>query len=369
MSRSTGRLISIGLALLRTPFSWPRRKPSSPKRILVLHHLLLGDSIMLTGLLASLRARFPDAELAMAMPAGLVPLYQHRPYGVEPLPFNPRDAATIRALITRPSPDWVLIPAENRYSWLARAMGARWITAFAGDQPAWKNWMVDECLPCPDTPMAWGDWAATMADHDARPVFHPDHWPAPTAAPFKQPVAPYVVIHIGSSSPLRRWEPEKWRTLAAHCESLGLEIALSCGPNERELAAAVDPEGRMHHFAGNLSLAQLWQLLAQARIVISLDTGVAHLVHLTGTPSVIIYGPGSPVLFSGGEFWRDHPEIKVALPDYACRDENIIFMRHIPWAGHCGRTLKACQSPRCMIDLPVQSAIDAVHTLLSQTST
>jgi hypothetical protein len=51
------RIASVALAILR--WGWARRRPAMPRRILVLHRLLLGDTLMVTALLAKLRARFP----------------------------------------------------------------------------------------------------------------------------------------------------------------------------------------------------------------------------------------------------------------------------------------------------------------------
>ena len=56
-----------------------RRKPAAPQRILVAHHLLLGDTLMLTPLIAKLRERFPEAEIVMTTPKAIAPLYEKRP--------------------------------------------------------------------------------------------------------------------------------------------------------------------------------------------------------------------------------------------------------------------------------------------------
>ena len=56
-SRGRMRYASVALALARWGFR--RRAPAGPRRILVLHHLLLGDTLMLTALLAKLREQYP----------------------------------------------------------------------------------------------------------------------------------------------------------------------------------------------------------------------------------------------------------------------------------------------------------------------
>ena len=49
--------------------------------------------------------------------------------------------------------------------------------------------------------------------------------------------------------------------------------------------------------AGRTGLAELAAIVAAASIVISNDTGVAHLAVAYGTPSVTLFGPVSPALY------------------------------------------------------------------------
>jgi ADP-heptose:LPS heptosyltransferase len=46
--------------------------------------------------------------------------------------------------------------------------------------------------------------------------------------------------------------------------------------------------------AGNLDLGGLAALVASARLVVSGDTGIAHLASAYATPSVVLFGPTSP---------------------------------------------------------------------------
>src|SRR5688572_30960030 len=95
-----------------------------PRRILVAHNLLLGDTLMLTPLLAKLRERHPQAETTLLAAPSAVPLYEQRPYGARALPFRPADSATTEALLLEAPFDMAFVVGDNRYSWLAAAMGA-----------------------------------------------------------------------------------------------------------------------------------------------------------------------------------------------------------------------------------------------------
>ena len=192
-----------------------RKPPVAIRRVLLAHHLLLGDTLMLTPLIAKLRALHPKVEIAMTVPRAIAPLYSTRPYGVRALPWDPKHANS--ALFTEEPFDLGLVPGDNRYAWLAAAMHSRWIVAFAGDPNERKNWPIDELRPYPDRPAAWGDMVATLVDGPAPLPYKPADWPAPAAAPFAAPAQPYAVLHVGASTPLKLWPSERWVALAVVC--------------------------------------------------------------------------------------------------------------------------------------------------------
>src|SRR6266581_1692563 len=97
-SRTPARLLLALLVLRRVLTTRKRRPHGAPARILIAHHLYLGDTLMLTPLLAKLRQQFPESEIVMTTPRAIVPLYARRPYGVLALPYDPRDLATLAAL-------------------------------------------------------------------------------------------------------------------------------------------------------------------------------------------------------------------------------------------------------------------------------
>jgi len=304
-SRLTPRLAILGRAAIRRLAGGRRVLPPGPERILVAHHLLIGDTLMLTPLLAKLREQHPAAEIVMTVPHAAQPLYGGRPYGVRALGWNPRDAASVRRLLAEPAFDIALVPGDNRYAWLAQAMGAKWIVAFDGDRPAYKSWPVDDLRAYPAAPATWFDMTAALIDGPPPRAFRPEDWPAPAASGFAMPESPYCVLHVGASSRLKLWNADRWGALASELRRLGYRIAWSAGRGETELVAACGPVPADLVTAGQLDLAQLWHLVGGAKLLVSPDTGAAHLGRLAGTPTVALFGPGSAVLAGRGEFWRD----------------------------------------------------------------
>lgn len=356
------RLATARLALWET---WRgRHKPVTVHRILIAHHLLLGDTLLLTPLLAALRDHYPGADIVFCCPRPFLGLYSGRPYGVDALVYDPRDLASLRALRHRGPYDLALVPAEARHGWLARAVGARWIRGFHGDKRRYQ-WSLDEPLHYRTHPAPVSELMADLAQYPGSRRYDPRQWPPPLS-PFAGPPPPYVVLHLGAGSPLKYWPASHWQSLAVNLDACGLRVVLSTGPGQENLAQAVDPQRQFHHYAGTLDLPALWHLLSGARLLVCPDTGVAHLAKLTLTPSVVLFGPGQAALFAPGSFWAQVPYRAVTLDDLPCRDQPRTFGHTVPWIRTCVRQPAECgYQGRCMTDLSTAQVWDAVAALLA----
>ena len=388
-SRAPMRFASVALAILR--WGWRRRRPATPRRILVLHRLLLGDTLMVTALLAKLRAQFPAAHIAMTVAPGYAPLYAGRPYGVTALPLDPRDIGTFWPLLFAPRFDLAILPADNRWSWLARAIGARWIVGIAGDRPAHKNWPVDELVPYSTIPTAYGDTAAELAPGPPPAPYRIDDWPAPPKDRSPLRYDRYAVLHVGASSRLKLWPAERWRALAASLEATGLTVVWSAGPGESAILDAIDPDqppqgrpkaappqgedaagvfggtSQRPRIAGTLSLPAMWHVLAGAQLLVCPDTGIAHLGRIVGVPTVTLFGPGSSVICGPGAFFADMPGRAVTIAPFPCRDQTIQFFRDVAWARRCERLYGdapgRCPRALCMEAIELPAVLAAIESL------
>ncbi len=360
---------SYSLALGAAAFASPRarRRPERVRRLLIVHHLLFGDTVMLAPLLKKARRLYPDAEILVTTPPAYAPLFSGRPYGVEAMPLGARSLAQHRALRRRRGFDLALVPGDNRWSWLARACDAGWVVAFAADQRSYKDWPIDELKPMPQTPLAWGDIAAQLLPGPEPEPYVAGEWPAPQCAPFELPAGPFCVLHLGARNPNRYWPSERWRTVIAWAEAKGYRVVLTAGPGEEPLAAAVDPEQKRSSLVGRLDLTQLWELLRHAAFLVCPDTGVAHLARLVGVPTIAIYGQGSPITTGPGRFWANSPFVALWDPDVACRNQDDLFGRHLIWVRQCARSPSECADPFCIRRVAVDQVTRAIEGLLTRT--
>ena len=336
-----------------------RARPTAPRRVLIAHHLLAGDTLMLAPLLAKLREQYPEADIAMTMRRALASLFAGRPYGTRALVYDPRDGAALERLFAEGEFDLALVPGDNRYSWIATAIGAKWIVAFEGDRPAYKSWPVDERVRYPDAEAAWSDMVAEMVPGPAPRPYVPGDWPAPACKPFERPDRPYCVLHVEASTPLKHWPEANWKALAEALAGRGLDVVWSAGPAGADYLARIDSGKRFLALGHRLDFAQLWHLVAGARLLVCPDTSVAHLGKLTFTPTVTLFGPSSARLFGKGRFWRNAPFTEVTVPDFPCRDQRLLFKREIAWVRRCTRSTSECPRPRCMEAISVEQVLRA----------
>lgn len=97
-----------------------------------------------------------------------------------------------------------------------------------------------------------------------------------------------LVISPCSSHPARNWRVDRYAAVADYAASQhDMCVVLSGGPSPQEAAIGADIEAAMQHPALNLigkdTLPQLVALLQRADIVISPDSGPAHLANAMGT--------------------------------------------------------------------------------------
>ena len=320
---------------------------------------------MATALLANLRAQYPHASIDLAAPSALEGLYQTKPYGVSFIKFTPRDHNSFLQLLSRGRYDHAYSVMDNRYSWTAFALGARWIVGYEKDS-FYKNLPLNEQVPLPEEALSLPDLMANLSSPGHRKLrYHKQSWPTPPAKPFNRPAMPFAVLHLGASTSLKFWAPEKWRAIALHLHACGITPVWSAGPGETHLVKQVDPQQQFPNYAGKLNLAQLWNLINEANLLISPDTGIAHIAKHTETPSICLFGPGSAFL-AGQSFFFSSTSFYPITHSVSCRDQDVLFRRKLGWVQQCKRSVSQCpHSAKCMALITEDEVIKAINHLVA----
>jgi ADP-heptose:LPS heptosyltransferase len=254
--------------------------------ILVLRALGVGDLVTAVPALRGIRAAFPARTLALAAPAWLGPLIDLIG-GIDRV--VPTDGLTPRR--RRVGPPKVAINLHGRgpqsHRLLMAAQPAR-LWAFANleaghlDGPGWIEEEHEVQRWC-RLPRHYG------VDADASDLS--------LAVPPAAGHAGLTIIHPGAKSPSRRWPTARYAAVAKALAGRGHRVVVTGSAGERDIAVRVARDAGLplrSVLAGRTGVGELAALVAHARLLISGDTGIAHLATAYGTPSVVLFGPMSP---------------------------------------------------------------------------
>lgn len=110
---------------------------------------------------------------------------------------------------------------------------------------------------------------------------------------------PLVALCPGSTnSRAKRWPAERFSMLADMLrERAGAQVVLIGAREEQDVSEEVAAHARVRPFVltGRTSLAETTALLSIVDLLVTNDTGPAHLAAATGCPALVIFGPTNPV--------------------------------------------------------------------------
>ncbi|MBF0364417.1 MAG: glycosyltransferase family 9 protein [Oligoflexia bacterium] len=107
-----------------------------------------------------------------------------------------------------------------------------------------------------------------------------------------------IVININSEASSRRMPSEQWLSLLEIFKQSAYRILLiGSAKEEKHVQCLLDLLPKNHNFtienhAGKTSIARLVEILSQASLMISNDSGPAHLSAILGTPTIVFFGAG-----------------------------------------------------------------------------
>ncbi|RWZ61570.1 glycosyltransferase family 9 protein [Labedella populi] len=260
---------------------------SDPDRptLLVLRALKLGDLLVAVPALHALRRAFLGHRIVLATTGWLEPVVDLVGAVDELLPTP----GLSQPLEIAPGVVDVAVNLHGRgpeSGDLLAAIEPRRLIAHLPDDPDGPEWV--------DGVLERHRWTRLLTEHGI--TADPDEVAidVPAAPPL---VADAAVVHIGAFYGARHWPAERFAAVASELRRAGHRVVLTGGDVERERAldvasrAGLDPADVL---AGRVDLVGFAAVVAAARIVVTVDTGAAHLASAYGIPSVVIFGPAPP---------------------------------------------------------------------------
>lgn len=360
-----------GAAAVARPFR-RRRRPSTPRRILLLRLERIGDLVMVLAAIADLRATAPAAEITLVVGDWNEAIARSIPgiTQVETLSAawlaRGSGGLSFPALLGR-ARRWrrrkfdvaINFEPDVRSNLMLAASGARWT---AGYRSGGGGPLLDQALdylPSEHTTDNARRLVAAVVPGSGRStgaalLIVPDEHQQRAAVLLGDRLAPLVAMHVPGGRLVKQWNPREFATVArALVERRGAHIVLTgsriddevIGPVRQALAA-----DRVIDLSSGHDLLTVAAVLARCDLMITGDTGPMHLAAAVGTPIVAVFGPSDPARYA-----PRGPLDQVIRVDLPCAPCNRIRR---PPARCTGRI------PDCLASIPSDRVIEAALAIL-----
>jgi predicted lipopolysaccharide heptosyltransferase III len=337
--------------------------------ILLIQLKRIGDLILTTPAIAALRQQFPDAKITLVVSRGsadLLPAIPNidRSYIMQ---RNPADIGTLFGIVRSKFDVCVDFTRNNRSALLTwtshanRRIGSHRIKR----RTRLRHRAYNEFVPGRMRDQHMVDYNLSLL----QPLGITDVSPAvrlviPTEACHEaveirrkaKIEQPFVVFHPGSARPEKFWQAERWaEVMMTAMDRWHFTPVLTGATSPQEKSHLADIESRLPRptggsgpavvdLSGKIDLLTLAALIAQARLLVTVDSAPMHIAAATGTPQIVLFGPTNPF------HWRPRQQSALILQgasptpvvDFAPRQERL---------------------PMKLIS--TQSVIDAMNSLLS----
>jgi heptosyltransferase-2 len=269
----------------------------------------LGDTVMAVPAIRSLRETLPDAQVLLAGP--WVELLAGQGLG-DVLVAYPRGwGARLRAADTVRSfagDTVVLFPNSFEAAATARYWGGRRRIGFAGDG---RRWLLTEAPPLPEPRLHQVDEYLRLvglvgaSTREREPRLTPPEPYADSRQRARDLLhqsgvpegKPMVGVHLGAAfGPAKVWVSERIVEFCRLAPALGVVPVLLGAPSDAPAAFDVLERIPAVSLVGRDSPDLLPSVLTEMAVLVSGDTGVAHLAAALGTPVVVVFGPTDPAL-------------------------------------------------------------------------
>jgi ADP-heptose:LPS heptosyltransferase len=292
------------------------------QRVLVAATTAIGDAVLCTPLLASLRAAHPRAHIGFWVPLAAEPLFRGDPGLNRVLGYRGkyrtvrsilqalRDERFDLALVANANdPDVIPLIWWSGCRRIIRRPQRNTIFPFMVANPEMlsashttghaieRNLQFCDLLGFP------------RGEARTRLVIPPEVAERMRAVVGKVP-APWWCVHPGSSRPKKQWPTARFAELARRIlERAGGTVILTGSRSEEAACAEVQREAgagdRIRNLAGALQLDGLAALFRETRLLVSGDTGPYHIAMAVNAPTVTLFAPwdiGSSPSINGPSF-------------------------------------------------------------------
>ncbi len=358
-----------------------------PKAVLLIATRLIGDVLLNTPLLRSMRMAWPEARIDVLVFKGAGSILQGNP-----------DCTSVIELATKPSfleTISLIRRLFRRYELAVTTQGGdrpHWLMLFAASQrvglvgetgwkSAWKQTLSD-CILLDNLHthtvvqnLALADRLGLKLSYEVVPPCDPEgENELARLLSFDWRKTPFVVLHPYPSLKYKQWTTAGWIGLIEHFIQLGMRVVLSGGPDPEEVyncaELAKSRPALITDLSGKTHFSSLATLLRLAECYVGPDTSTTHLAAACGTPTLALFGPSNPVK------WGPWPkDCEISPSPWVMKSEgwqtckNVVLLQGIGecvpcFHEGCGRKRESISE--CLTGLTLQRVKGALTAAINQ---
>ena len=131
---------------------------------------------------------------------------------------------------------------------------------------------------------------------------------------------PVVAIHPGATWPAKRWLPERFGELASRLmEELKCRVVITAGPQDKDVVAGVLRSARTGVVElPVMPLRSLAAVISHCDVYVTNDAGPMHIAAALNVPTIGLFGPGEEDIWFPYEEAEGHKALRKEVPCHPC---------------------------------------------------
>lgn len=330
-----------------------RRMTSSPRIIIRLPNWL-GDLVMSTAFVKAVRDAYPEAIIDLITKKGIDFLLDHFPAHNQRFVFDKNDFRGLRGAwqfgkqLSKNKYDiYFCMPDSLSSAVMARASGAEKIVGFKKEM---RSFLLTHSYTKPVNKHRVEEYVNLLEQFVQNKILIP-------AVELKHDVLyreQRIVVNINSEASSRRLPKQKAISLINKLSrETTLQLWLVGSPKEQawvdEIYQQLDNKTQVVNAAGKTNMLQLIEIFSSSQLVLTTDSGPAHVSNALGTPTIILFGAGN--------------ENNTA--PYNAAHRRVIRLAQLPCEPCMKNVCKLYPEPACLLRLNENIIVKAVDELIN----
>ncbi len=340
---------------------------TSVRRVLVVRLRSIGDTVLTTPSLFSLRRFLPEAQIDILLEDWVAPVLEASDF-VDRVITIPRDSTSARARVARELRSAHYDVVYNLHggttaTFLTRATGAKHRVGFENYQyarlhnhiaPSPSQIWQRPTLHSVEQQLALIGWTGVpVTDRPATQLVVTESASISVADKLRaagfHDGEPIAMVHPTAAFDTKQWAIENFARVTEELSARGFVPVVAVAPNEKQTAQAlVDKSSARCVVLTDLSLPEVSALASRVRLFVGNDSGIAHIAAATGAPCVVIFGS------SNRNHWRP----------WTTQPNEIVF-EELPCQPCHGYFCAEFEKPECILRVPVERVVAAIDRILA----